>query len=81
MLFRSGQVDQIVRHMENGILVEDDNNVDKIVDHILFLKNNRQEAQRMGVQARKDVERYYHWSRVAQDTEDILLKLVRTARS
>jgi glycosyltransferase involved in cell wall biosynthesis len=74
-----GQVKSIVRNGENGILVDENNNVDEIVKHILSLKNGKGRAAEIGKQARKDIESYHNWSRVALETEDILKGLVNGA--
>jgi len=71
-----GQINDVVDEGRNGFLVED-NNIEEIVNHIIFLKNNKTKAKIMGQEARKDVERYYNWERVALETEGILEGLVK----
>jgi glycosyltransferase involved in cell wall biosynthesis len=62
---------RIVRHGENGVLVNGD--VQEVVNWILQLKRNPGGRRAMCRAAREDVERYYNWDRVAADTEQILL--------
>jgi len=65
-----GQIREVIRHGKNGILV--DNSVDEIIKQIFFLKNNPEIARRIGQEARQDVERYYNWERVGEETEKVL---------
>ena len=65
-----GQIKDVIKDGENGILVNND--IDTIIAKILFLKNNPQEAQRLGSSARKSVVDYYNWGRVGEETEEIL---------
>ncbi len=70
-----GQISDVIKHQRNGILVN--NNIDKIVDNILFLKNNPEKAKQIGCEARKDIENYYNWERVGEETEKILKSLIK----
>lgn len=72
---RVGQINNIVRHKENGFLV-DDNNIATIIEYIKFIKNNKEDAQKIGAAARKDIEKYYNWTRVADETEKIFYTLL-----
>ena len=69
-----GQIKEVIKNQEEGILV--DNDIDEIVKSILLLKNHPQEAKRMGLMARKKVEEFYNWTRVGEQTEQILQSLV-----
>ncbi|MGA8259102.1 MAG: glycosyltransferase [Arenicellales bacterium] len=62
---------RVVRHGENGVLVNGD--VQEVVDWILQLKRDPGGRRAMCRAAREDVEQYYNWGRVADDTEQILL--------
>ena len=68
-----GQIREIVRHRKRGLLVQ--NGVEEYVDAILYLKNNRERLREFGIAARREIERYYNWQRVGEDTERILLDL------
>lgn len=65
-----GQIKDVIETGRNGILVNND--VDAIVENILYLKNNPQEAKRMGREGRRAVDKYYNWDRVGNETEKIL---------
>ncbi len=73
---RIGQVAKIIEHGRNGYLI-DPGNPEMIAEHILEIKENRAKAARMGENARLDILRYYNWKRVADDTDELLKKLVR----
>ena len=70
----SGQISEVIKDRRNGILVNND--LDKIIDSILFLKNNPEKAKQIGLEARKDIENYYNWERVGEETEKILKNLI-----
>ena len=69
-----GQIKDVIEIRKNGMLV--DNSVDSIIESILYLKNNPQEAKRMGQESRKAVEQYYNWDRVGEVTETLLQSVV-----
>ncbi len=68
-----GQIREVIATRKNGILVN--NSVDRIIESILYLKNNPQEAKRMGQASRKAVEDFYNWDRVGEETEKALLNV------
>ncbi len=65
-----GQLAQVIRHGENGMLVPDGS--EAIVEALCMLKADRERGVDMGMRARQDVVRYYNWDRVAQETEAAL---------
>ncbi len=65
-----GQLAQVIRHGDNGMLVPDDS--EAIVEALCMLKADRERGVDMGMRARQDVVRYYNWDRVAQETEAAL---------
>jgi glycosyltransferase involved in cell wall biosynthesis len=65
-----GQLAQVIRHGDNGMLVPDDS--EAIVETLCMLTADRERGIHMGMQARQDVIRYYNWDRVAQETEAAL---------
>ena len=73
-----GQIHEVITHKENGLLT--DNKADHIAEQIVLLKNNPQEATRLGEKARESVVKYYNWERVAQETETILRSVVRRTK-
>jgi len=70
-----GQISEVIRDGVNGLLV-DGNDIDTLVEKILFLKNDIVAAESMGKQARQSILDYYNWERVARQTEDIMSSLV-----
>jgi len=65
---RVGCIPQLVKHGENGLLVDSYDNTteashraDEIVDHILFLKNNRDLCRDMGIRSREIIEESWTW--------------------
>ncbi|MCX5886871.1 MAG: glycosyltransferase family 4 protein [Proteobacteria bacterium] len=69
-----GQISQVIKDGMNGILTG--NKVDEIVDRILWFKENRQKGEEMGREARREVIQYYNWGRVAEETEEVLEKVL-----
>lgn len=65
-----GQLSEIIKHEENGILV--DNSIDTIISLLQELKNDPEKRKRLGMKARKDVIDFYNWDRVVQQTEEVL---------
>ena len=51
---------------------------DEIIKNILFLKESQKSAERIGNEARKSIEEYYNWSRVAYETEKILEDVIKS---
>ena len=70
----AGQIQEVIQDGQNGILVNND--INAIIEKILFLKNNPHEAHQMGTQARKAIEDYYNWERVGKETEKIMMELI-----
>ena len=62
-----GQLAQVIRHGDNGMLVPDDS--EAITETLCMLKADRERGVHMGMRARQDVISYYNWDRVAQETE------------
>jgi glycosyltransferase involved in cell wall biosynthesis len=62
-----GQIAQVIRHGVNGLLVPNDS--EAVTETLCMLKADRERGMHLGMQARKDVIRYYNWDRVAQETE------------
>jgi len=54
----------------------------EIAEAILYLKHNPKQRGQLGRNARKGVEEFYNWKRVAKQTEDALEGLIarRAAR-
>ena len=71
-----GQIEQVIEHQKNGLLVEKNSNED-IVGHILKLKDDFKARSEMGMEARKTVEEYYNWERVGKETEGFFRTLVK----
>ena len=69
-----GQISEVIEDKRNGILVNND--LDKIIDNILFLKNHPEKAKQIGLEARKDIVNYYNWERVGEETENVLKSLI-----
>jgi glycosyltransferase involved in cell wall biosynthesis len=65
-----GQLAQVIRHGDNGMLVPDDS--EAIIETMCMLKADRERGAQMGMRARQDVIGYYNWDRVAQETEAAL---------
>ena len=65
-----GQIKDVIETEKNGLLVNND--ISSIIESILYLKNNPQEAKRMGREGRRAVDEYYNWDRVGNETERIL---------
>jgi len=70
-----GQISQVIHNGVNGFLTS--NKTDEIVDRILWFKSNRQRGEEMGKEARRDIVRYYNWSRVAEETEKVLQEVFK----
>jgi glycosyltransferase involved in cell wall biosynthesis len=70
----SGQIREVVEGCQCGIVVN--NTKQEIADAILHLKRNPEERVRMGRNARKGVEDFYNWERVASQTGELLESLI-----
>ena len=71
---RMGQIGRVIKNNENGLLT--DNDVDDIVQKILFIKNNREKATEMGQKARADIINKYNWKNVARETIDLFEEVI-----
>jgi len=67
---RIGGIPEIVRHNENGLLVEPRSPKD-IAEAVLRLHNNVDLASRMGQVGRKLIEEKFSWQKIAQQIIDI----------
>lgn len=65
-----GQIRSVIRENQNGLLT--DNSIDDIIEKIIFLKNNRNLASRMGAKGREAVINKYNWDSVVSAIERIL---------
>ncbi len=70
-----GQISTVIDDNINGMLT--DNTAEDIIDKILECKKNPKKAMDIGEKARKAVVDYYNWDRAAQQTEDVLLAMMR----
>ncbi len=68
-----GQLAVVIKHRKNGLLT--DNNPEDVIEKILYLKNNPEFAKNLGVAARKDIVDFYNWDRVAEQIEEVFLKV------
>ena len=69
-----GQMSTVIKPGVNGLLTN--NNVDDVVQKILYLKAHKSQAAKMGDQARKDVIKYYNWDRAAKEIEEQLYRAI-----
>lgn len=67
-----GQIKDVISPGKNGFLT--DNEIDDIIEKIMFIKNNPDEAKKIGRNARKTIVDYYNWDRAAED----ILKIMRS---
>jgi glycosyltransferase involved in cell wall biosynthesis len=67
-----GQIKEVISPGKNGLLTY--NEIDDIVEKIMFFKNNPAEAKKIGNNARKTIVEYYNWERAAED----ILKIMRS---
>jgi len=67
-----GQIKAVIEQHDNGMLT--DNSSKDIVEKILFLKRNRQEAIDMGRKGRQAVAEVYNWARIAEQSERFMEK-------
>lgn len=71
----TGQVPEIIRHGENGLLVPPDD-VHGFSSAILELLANRELRDRLGKKARQDVERKYTWRQYAEKLVTIYMTAI-----
>ncbi|OHB72693.1 MAG: hypothetical protein A2W23_10505 [Planctomycetes bacterium RBG_16_43_13] len=69
-----GQIAQVIKHGVNGLLVDSE---EEIIACLRDLQINRNALELLGNNAKNDVIRYYNWRRVAEETCDSLLPLVK----
>ena len=62
-----GQIKDVFEQVGNGLLT--DNSIKDLIEKILFLKRNRQQAGDMGRKGRQAVEEVYNWARIAEKSE------------
>lgn len=67
---RVGGIPEIVKHKENGMLVEP-NNVDELVAAILYMLNNKEEAKNMGKEGAKTISEKFRLEIVVEELERI----------
>lgn len=67
---RVGGIPEIIKHQKNGILVEP-NNVDELVDAILYMLNNKEEAKNMGKEGAKIISEKIRTEIVVDELERI----------
>jgi len=65
-----GQIKSVLDQTGSGLLT--DNSIEDIIEKIISLKQNRQEAAGMGRKGRQAVEEVYNWSRVAELSEKFM---------
>lgn len=65
-----GQIKEVIRHGDNGYLVDDD--VHLIIDLLKRIQESPVRSKEMGKEARKTVTEYYNWDRVADDTLELI---------
>jgi len=75
----SGGVRSAVRDGETGIVI-DPVDSDKWADTILSLLHDDSRREELGRAGRAAVESYYNWDRVARDTRDFTLSVIRDKR-
>jgi len=75
---RLGQIGQVIRHNENGLLIEP-GDVSGIVAGVLRLARDAELRKRLGQQARKDVIDNYTWEQNARRVFDAFEELTRNA--
>lgn len=67
---RAGGVPEAVRDGETGVLVDPDRPAE-LADALRLLLRDRVLAKKLGSAARREIERYYNWDRVASDLAKI----------
>lgn len=72
---RVGGIPEIVKHKENGLLVEP-NNVDELVAAILYMLNNKEEAKDMGKEGAKIISEKFRSETVADTLERIYEEVI-----
>ena len=72
---RVGGIPEIIKHNENGMLVEP-NNVDELVTAILYMLNNKEEAKNMGKEGAKTIFEKFRLEIVAAELERIYAEVV-----
>ena len=72
---RVGGIPEIVKHKENGMLVEP-NNVDELVSAIIYMLNNKEEAKNMGEEGAKTISEKFRSETVADKLERIYEEVI-----
>lgn len=70
-----GQIKEIIKDGQNGLLIN--NSANDLLKKLLWIKNNKKKAQKIGAQARNDVIRYYNWNRMVEDLELYLERFIK----
>lgn len=70
-----GGIPEIVKHKENGILVEP-NNVDELIDAIMYMLENKEEAENMGKEGAKVISEKFRLEIVVDELERIYEEVI-----
>lgn len=71
----TGGLKGIVKHLQTGVLMNP-GNAEDLVNHLIYLTENRSQAAKIGQNAKKIVESLYSWNRVATNTMRLMRDLV-----
>jgi glycosyltransferase involved in cell wall biosynthesis len=69
---------ELIRHHENGLLLQDYASVDELTSHMRFLLSDPERASEIGAAARRSVEGM-SWDAVAQQTMAVYQEAARTS--
>ena len=72
---RVGGIPEIVKNKENGMLVEP-NNVDELVNAIMYMLNNKEEAKNMGKEGAKIISEKFRLEIVVEELERIYEEVI-----
>ena len=72
---RVGGIPEIVKHKESGILVEP-NNVDELVSAIIYMLENKEEAENMGKEGAKTISEKFRLEIVVDELERIYEEVI-----
>jgi glycosyltransferase involved in cell wall biosynthesis len=67
----TGGLKGIIKHLQTGLLMEP-GNANQLLDHVIFLLENKAEADRMAERGKGIVESLYSWKRIARDTKRLM---------
>jgi spore coat protein SA len=71
-----GGIKEIVRHKENGYLIDQFRSPEQFAKHIVRIANNRTAARQLGRQARKTVTQKFSWSNTASKLATIYKEMI-----